>query len=101
VGMIWLLARRFVRKPTELEISRKTRVHPKARLGIQRDSAIVGAFILLHVGARFLGESFDAAQNGPDGWRPLASSLGRVWSGWGVQPLTTVQRVCWRPALGL
>src|SRR5581483_3074977 len=101
VGIGGLLARRFVRKPSELEISRKALVHPKARFGIRRDSALVGTFILLHVGARFLGESFDVAGRGLDGWRPFASGVGWLWSGWGAQSLTVGQHICWWLALGL
>jgi hypothetical protein len=36
----------------------------------------VGGFILLHVGSRFLGESFAvAAQGYADGWQPAASAV--------------------------
>ena len=37
---------------------------PDVRRGIRRDSLIVGAFILIHVGGRFLGETFWIARHG-------------------------------------
>lgn len=101
LSMTYLLLRRFARKPTELEIIHKALVHPKARAGIRRDSAIVGAFILTHVGARFLGESLEIAQTGSDGWRPFASGVGRLWSNGNVEALVVGEHIAWWLALGL
>jgi len=72
-GMIFFLVRRFVFRPDNLSTRESTLLHPKARAGIRRDSAFVGGFILLHVGSRFLGESFVvAAQDHANGWQPAA-----------------------------
>lgn len=79
-GMTYLLVRRFLFKPGVLSITDNVLIHPKARRGIIRDSAIVGIFILLHVGFRFIGESFVIALDGqPDKWQPLASLVSTIW----------------------
>jgi Fe-S oxidoreductase len=82
VGMVGLMIRRLVVRPAELSVRESTLLHPKARDGIKRDSTIIGVFILLHVGFRFLGESFKMALEGPDAWMPFASAVGTLWSGW-------------------
>jgi hypothetical protein len=83
VGMLLLLGRRFFIKPQTLTTRRKIKLDQKARKGIQRDSAIVGVFILIHVGSRFLGESIEiAAKEGIDPWQPFASSFAQFWRGW-------------------
>ena len=61
VGMVALMVRRFILRDPQLHTRETTLLHPKAVQGKQRDSLIVGVFILLHVGFRFLGESFQVA----------------------------------------
>jgi len=83
VGMLVFLVRRFVFKPANLTARSSTMLHPKARAGILRDSAIIVVFALTHVGSRFLGESFMLALEGPDAWQPFASAVSMLWLGWG------------------
>ena len=102
VGMTFFLVRRFVFRPGNLSTRESTLLHPKARAGIRRDSAIVGGFVLLHVGSRFLGESFAvAAQGHADGWQPAASAVAGLWSGWSPQALVIGQHAAFWLALGL
>jgi len=102
MGMATLMLRRFVIKPRELTHPEDTLLHPKARAGITRDSAIVGVFILLHVGFRFLGESFALASEGHlDPWQPLASALSTLWSGMTSSTATVMTHVSFWMALGL
>jgi Fe-S oxidoreductase len=99
VGVAALLCRRFVARDPAL--TPDVPLHEKAAAGgVRRDSAIVGAFILLHVGLRLTGEGFLLASEGHlDPWQPLASGLalavgegpGRI-VGW---------HVGWWGALGL
>ncbi|HKI59302.1 MAG TPA: heterodisulfide reductase-related iron-sulfur binding cluster [Trueperaceae bacterium] len=101
VGMIYMLVRRFWARDRRLQHNERTLLHDKVRVGsVQRDSLIVGAFILLHVGFRLFGETFLLASEGrPDAFQPVASTLaswvgfgaGRVW-GW---------HLGWWAALGL
>ena len=100
LSMIFLLIRRFVVRPTSLEIRQDTLLHPKARKGIRRDSLIVGAFILFHVGARFLGESFQLAITGNDIWQPFASSVAGLWAVWQQDSLNLARHLSWWGALG-
>lgn len=101
IGMLALLIRRFVFKPAKLSARENVLLHPKARQGIKRDSAIVGIFILLHVGFRFLGESFIIAQEGRDIWQPFASTVSQAWLAFNPQTLTIMQHVSFWLALGL
>src|SRR5258706_5565340 len=100
VGMASLLARRFVLGSPALRFRGSTTVYPKAPRGIRRDSAIVGSFILVHVGSRFLGDSFRLAESGPDGWRPFASLVSRLWLGLSPAAITVMQHVFFWGALG-
>ncbi len=102
LGMLILMLRRFVLRPISLQIRDSTRLHPKARRSIRRDSAIVGFFILLHVGFRFLGESFHLAAVGADAWQPFASTVALAWDGF-IPPagLDIARHVAWWMALGL
>ncbi len=102
VGMSFLMVRRFVLRPRELYIHKDEQLHPKARQGIARDSAIVGVFILLHVGSRFLGESFRLALEGnSDPWQPFASGVASLWAGLSPVTLTVMTHVSFWLALGL
>ncbi|MDI6741027.1 MAG: [Fe-S]-binding protein, partial [Candidatus Edwardsbacteria bacterium] len=93
-GMTFFLIRRFVFRPVNLSARQSTLLHPKARSGMRRDSAIVGTFILLHVGARFLGESFALAERGlADGWQPFASTAAGLWSGWSPAALVIGEHI--------
>ena len=74
-GMAALLIRRFALRAPAFHFRANTTVHPKARPGIRRDSAVVGTFILVHVGSRFLGDSFAVAETGAAGLRSLHASV--------------------------
>ncbi|GAB4580015.1 MAG: (Fe-S)-binding protein [Anaerolineales bacterium] len=102
VGMAALLIRRGVLKAPELTTRESTLLHPKARMGIRRDSLIVGIFILFHVGFRFLGSSFEIALEGHfDPWQPFASMVSGLWSGWSEGALNVGVHVGFWVALGL
>jgi Fe-S oxidoreductase len=100
-GMLALLARRFVLRTPELTTREDVLVHPLARRGILRDSAIVGTFILLHVGGRFLGETFRVAGTGQaDPWQPFASLAASLVSGWSESALLAGEHVGFWMAIG-
>ena len=100
-GMLALLLRRFVFRSPALTTRQDVLLHPKARFGIRRDSAIVGSFILLHVGGRFFGETFRLAAAGRDTWQPFASTISGLWSGWREGALTIAEHAAFWFALGL
>lgn len=101
VGVAYFLARRFVRKDPALRINANVKLLPGVREGIARDSLIVGAFILLHVGLRLLGQSFAVAKAGGDAWQPFATALGGLWRGLSPEALEIGHHAGWWGALGL
>ncbi len=88
IAMFFFVIRRFVFKSASLSTRETTLLHPKARRGIWRDSAIVASFIIIHVGATFVGESLKIALPcagssclfpSSDFWQPFASLVARLW----------------------
>lgn len=80
-GMIGMLIRRLIVRPAVLSIRESTLLDPRARTGIKRDSAIVAAFIIVHISARLLSESVYLAGHGPDVWQPFATTVAGLFSG--------------------
>ena len=81
-GISAMAIRRFILRPANLSTRETTLLHPKARSGILRDSAIVASFIFIHNTARLLGESFYVAEAGVrDSWQPFISTVAGLWSG--------------------
>jgi Fe-S oxidoreductase len=112
VGMTVLIIRRFVLGSPDLTTRENVLLWPKARFSIRRDSAIVGAFILVHVGSRFLGESAriaagsqasgvqsDSTAYNPS-WEPFANLVSNIWSGLSPAGLNLVEHVFFWLALG-
>jgi Fe-S oxidoreductase len=100
VGMVYLVARRWLVKPQNLNTREDVLLQPRARFGIKRDSAIVGAFIITHVGARFLGESVALAAGEPDPWQPFANLVSGIWKNAGPGVLVVWEHVFFWLALG-
>ena len=81
-GIVAMEIRRFILRPKTLSTRESTLLHPKARFGISRDSAIVALFIFTHNSMRLLGESFFVAGTGAaDRWQPVISTVAGLWSG--------------------
>ena len=99
IGLVLLLARRFLLRDPALQPD--VPLHETAGAGgVKRDSAIVGIFILLHVGFRLVGEGFHlAAQGHADAWQPFASLLATT-IGFGPDRIIG-WHVGWWGALGL
>jgi Fe-S oxidoreductase len=100
VGMLAMLIRRFILRTPALTARQDVLLHPRARSGIRKDSAIVGAFILVHVGSRFLGESIHIAKYGQDIYQPFASAGSILWSGASQAILTIGEHLTYWLALG-
>jgi Fe-S oxidoreductase len=102
ISVIYFVIRRFVFRPAVLTARQTTLLSPKARFGIQRDSAIVATFIFLHVGSHFVGQSLAiAADSKADVWQPFASSLAGIWAGMSPHGLAIGEHVAFWLALGL
>ncbi|MEZ4670319.1 MAG: (Fe-S)-binding protein [Anaerolineae bacterium] len=102
VGVVYFLLRRFVLpNKTELQFHDNVLLHPKVMAGaVKTDSLVVGVFILLHVGARFLGESVYVAHHGADIFMPFATLFSPLWGGLDADGLTVMEHVFWWLALG-
>ena len=103
VGMVFFLYRRFVQKPKVMEFNANVKLHPGVSAGgLKKDSFIVGIFILVHVGSRWLGTAIHLANNGnTDKWLPTASIMSGLFSDWSPAALETGIHVTWWLAIGL
>lgn len=77
LSVFFFLLRRFIWKSRVFTYRDNVLVHPQALSGIRRDSLIVGLFIMLHVGFRFIGQAAELRLSpaGFDEWQPFASAL--------------------------
>ena len=103
VGMLFFLYRRFIQKPRVLEFNSNVKLHPSVSAGgLKKDSLIVGIFILLHVGSRWLGTAMRLAEDGhTDPWLPTASIVSGLFTGWSSEALYTGIHITWWLAMGL
>ena len=101
VGIIYFMIRRFVAPAPHLTFADNVNVHPKVITGMRQDSLIVGSFILLHVGFRFVGASVAIAANGVDTWQPFGSLAAGLWTGLSPAGLLALEHLAWWMALGL
>ncbi len=99
-GIVGMEIRRFVLRPATLSTRESTLLDPRARAGIKRDSAIVAAFIFVHISARLLSESVFLAGAGPDAWQPFASTVAGLWSGMSGGTHTVLEHVGFWLAIG-
>lgn len=102
VGVSYFILRRLV-LPSRRELRFRDNVllHPRVQQGaIRTDSLIVAGFILLHVGARFLGSSVYIADHGPDVFSPFATLASVLWGGLSSGELRALEHGMWWLALG-
>ena len=105
IGVAYFLLRRFATAAGSRTLSRRENVMimDKAVAGVPQDSLVVGVFILLHVGFRFLSQTFDLALEGGDPFQPFANAVAPLWLslGMGETALTFAFHASWWIALGL
>jgi Fe-S oxidoreductase len=99
LGVTGLLLRRFMVRPADFTWNPATPLHPEARQGIVRDSAIVGGFILFHVGSRLLHKAAGLA-NQTDPFQPVASLVGGLFTGMGTGGWVALEHLFWWGAVG-
>jgi Fe-S oxidoreductase len=79
ISITVFLVRRFIVKDKRLAYRENVLLNPKVKAGGQnKDSLIVGVFVLLHVGARLLGQAFRLT-DGADPFMPIASFLNSIF----------------------
>ena len=101
LGVFYFLARRFIIQENRLTIKDPVLLSDRAKAGMKFDSFIVGAFIILHIGSRFLSASFEIAIHGTDWSQPAANMVATIWSTLSPNTLTVAEHVTWWLALGL
>ncbi|MBV6396714.1 MAG: putative iron-sulfur-binding oxidoreductase FadF [Anaerolineales bacterium] len=100
-GILYMVARRFVARDPLLSTRTATLLHPRARRGILRDSALVALFIFTHNSMRLLGESFYLAlEKYADPWQPTISALARLWYGMSEGALATGEHIAFWLSIG-
>lgn len=97
----FFLIRRFIFSSKRLKYNDNIMIEDTTIAGIQKDSIIVGFFIILHIGFRFVGESITIQIYGTDPWQPLASAVSNIWISINPGVLITLQHVFWWIAIGL
>jgi Fe-S oxidoreductase/nitrate reductase gamma subunit len=102
VGVVYFIIRRiYLPNRKQLSYHDNILLHPQVKDGaIFRDSMLVAGFILLHVGARFLGESVAVALHGADLYMPFATLVSPIWAGLSHEVLDGLRHVFWWLALG-
>lgn len=102
VGVVYFILRRlYLPNRKQLTYHDNVLLHPKVAKGGQiSDSMIVAFFILIHVGARFLGESVVVSMHGADLYMPFATIVSPIWSGMPMGAQVWVRHIMWWLALG-
>ncbi|MCY4106558.1 MAG: (Fe-S)-binding protein [Chloroflexi bacterium] len=102
VSASYFVLRRFLLpQRKELHFQENVLVHPRVKAGeIQRDSLVVAAFILLHVGGRLFGEAVHVAQTSVDPYMPFASAIALLFQGMEAEPLILLRHFFFWLAVG-
>ncbi len=103
IGMIFFLIRRFIGKPKVFEFNTNVMLRPGVQSGgIKIDSLIVGIFIILHVGSRWMGTILHLAEKGHgDSFMPTASAVAPLFYGMNQASLDFGIHLTWWMAMGL
>lgn len=102
-GVAYFIARRLVLpNKKDLTFHENVLLHPSVKAGgVLTDSMIVAIFILMHVGARFLGEAVLVAETGNlDAFMPFASLVSVIFSPFSPEALDVLRHLFWWLALG-
>jgi Fe-S oxidoreductase len=100
VGIIGMVIRRLFVRPKDFDFPSNVPVQPEVRAGIFRDSSIVSAFILFHVGSRLFFKATQSALQGVDPFQPVSAAFASVFSGTEPQILVLLNHFFWWGALG-
>jgi Fe-S oxidoreductase len=100
IGMMGLVGRRFFVRPKDFAFPANVPLQPEVRAGIRRDSTIVAAFILFHVGSRLLFKATQLAHEVADPYHPVSSLVARIFSGMSPGVVEGLNHFFWWGALG-
>jgi Fe-S oxidoreductase len=99
IGVVALMARRWVVGDKVFGFRGGTLIHPRAVASIKRDSTIVSLFILVHVASHILGDSIIALKH-TYACGYVATLLCGIWSGLSPQALDVFEHVFFWLAIG-
>ncbi|MGH7931232.1 MAG: (Fe-S)-binding protein, partial [Candidatus Binatia bacterium] len=100
IGVIGLLIRRRLARPRDFDYPANVPLQSGARAIILRDSSIVSAFILVHVGSRLMFKATQLAREGFDAFQPVASSFGAMYAGMSPALVEGANHIFWWGGLG-
>ena len=100
IGIISLVARRFVVRPKDFDFPANVPVQEGVREGIRRDSTIVSAFIIFHVGSRLMFKASQLALEGADPFQPVSSVFAGFFAGMNPVAVVGLNHIFWWGALG-
>ena len=100
-GILYFLSRRFLQKDKKLKIESPVLLSELAKDGIKSDSLLVGFFIFIHVGSRFLSASFEIAHSKSDIYQPAANAVAKLWVNMPHENILLFEHIFWWFALGL
>jgi Fe-S oxidoreductase len=100
IGMIGLVIRRFFVRPKDFAFPANVPLQSEARPGILRDSSIVAAFIVFHVGSRLMFKATQLAREGTDAFHPVSSIIAGLFSGMSPGIVEGLNHCFWWGALG-
>jgi Fe-S oxidoreductase len=100
IGIIGMVIRRLIVRPEDFAFPANVPVQPEVRAGIFRDSSIVAAFIMFHVGCRLLFKATQLPSEGADPFQPVSSAVALLFSGFGPDALAFLNHFFWWGALG-
>ena len=100
-GVFYFLIRRFLFRDQKLMIKKPVLLSEIAISGMRFDSLLVGAFIIIHVGSRFLSASFEIASSQPDWSQPAANMTARLWINLQPNTILILEHITWWLAIGL
>ncbi|MBT3179266.1 MAG: (Fe-S)-binding protein [Candidatus Marinimicrobia bacterium] len=101
LGVVYFLVRRFIVGDEKLATNQTVMLSDAARVGMRKDSLLVGLFIISHVGFRFLSATFEIAQHQADWSQPAATLLSGLWQNMDLSSLVLLEHISWWLALGL
>ena len=101
LGVFYFFIRRFITHDERLDMNDNVMISESAKLGMRKDSLLVTAFIITHVGSRFLSASFEIAISGDDWSQPAATIFSSLWSSYDNNSLVILEHITWWLALGL
>jgi len=101
LGVAYFLIRRFILRDRRLKTERPVLISEIAISGMRFDSFLVGLFIIIHVGSRFLSASFEIAGSHPDWSQPAANMVARLWINLEPNTILFMEHITWWLALGL